>query len=52
MVGRRIIALVDRMSITTQGLAALGAFAAMLAVGTVGFHYLERDWYWIESFYF
>jgi hypothetical protein len=52
MVGRRILAFVDRMSLTSQGLAAFGAFIGILAIGTVGFHYLEKDWNWVEAFYF
>ncbi len=51
MVGRRILALIERMSLSSQLVAAIGAFFATLAVGTVGFHWLE-DWTWIEAFYF
>jgi hypothetical protein len=52
MVGRRIFAFIDRMSLGSQVTAAIGALIAILAVGTIGFHYLERDWNWIEAFYF
>lgn len=52
MVGRRILAFIDRMSLTSQGLAAFGAFISILVIGTVGFHYLEKDWNWVEAFYF
>jgi hypothetical protein len=52
MVGRRLREFVDRMSVTSQGMAALGAFLSMLLVGTIGFHYLESDWSWVDAFYF
>jgi hypothetical protein len=52
MVGMRLMVFIDRMSLTSQGLAAVGAFLTMLTVGTIGFHYLERDWNWVEAFYF
>ncbi|NIV78744.1 MAG: hypothetical protein GWN18_08370, partial [Thermoplasmata archaeon] len=52
MVARRLLLIIDRMSLSSQGLAAFGAFISMLVVGTVGFHYLERDWNWVEAFYF
>ena len=51
MVGRRILALIERMSLSSQLVAAIGAFFATLAVGTIGFHWLE-GWTWIEAFYF
>ena len=51
MVGRRLLALIERMSLSSQLVAAIGAFFATLAVGTIGFHWLE-DWTWIEAFYF
>lgn len=52
MVGRRILDFIGSMSLTSQGLAAVGAFLSILTVGTIGFHYLERDWNWVEAFYF
>ena len=52
MIGRRLLDFVESMSMTSQGLAAIGGFLGILAVGTVGFHYLERDWNWVEAFYF
>lgn len=52
MVGRRILAFIDRMSLGSQVTAAIGAFIAILVIGTIGFHYLEKDWNWIEAFYF
>jgi len=51
MVGRRVIALIERMSVSSQVVAAAGAFLAILTVGTLGFRWLE-DWTWIEAFYF
>ena len=51
MVGRRMIAFIERRSLSTQVVAAVSAFFAALAVGTICFHWLE-DWTWIEAFYF
>ncbi len=45
------MALIERMSLSSQVVAAVGAFLAILAIGTIGFHWLE-DWTWIEAFYF
>jgi len=45
------MALIDRMSLSSQVVAAIGAFLGVLAVGTIGFHWLE-DWTWIQAFYF
>ena len=51
MVGRRVLALIDRMSLSSQVVAAIGAFLGILAIGTIGFHWLE-PWSWVEAFYF
>ena len=45
------MALIEKRSLSTQVVAAIGAFLGILAVGTIGFHWLE-DWSWIEAFYF
>ena len=46
-----MIAFIERRSLSTQVVAAVGAFFGTLALGTIVFRWLE-DWTWIEAFYF
>ncbi len=52
MAKRSLMDFINSLSISTQGMAAFAAFFGTLAVGTIGFHYIEEDWSWIDSFYF
>ena len=52
MAKRSLLDFINSLSIPTQGIAACVAFFGTLAVGTIGFYYIEEDWSWIDSFYF